>query len=281
MAFRRRSLSMVTVRTAPSRDTRTWSDISLPACLRAPPSPLVGKGWGGVAAPGPVRTGAPGATVSPLRCAFHWPRIAHRIVSRAGTGGCMGRLQGKAALIFGAGSVGEGWGNGRATAAVMLREGARVFGTDRDPAALARTVEMVAEHGRMESRSLRCHRRGRPRRRRRRLPRGLRADRHPRQQCRRLGARRRRRRSNSAAWDRQFATNIDYVFETMKRVVPLMVEPGRRRHRQSRLDRGAALLRARLRRLCRRQGRADQDGPGHGREVRPSPCPGEHRRARA
>ena len=56
----------------------------------------------------------------------------------------MGRLQGKAALIFGAGSVGEGWGNGRATAAVMLREGARVFGTDRDEGALGRTVEMVA-----------------------------------------------------------------------------------------------------------------------------------------
>ena len=63
----------------------------------------------------------------------------------------MGRLAGKAALIFGAGSVGEGWGNGRATAAVMLREGARVFGTDVDGTALSQTAGMVAEHGEMLS----------------------------------------------------------------------------------------------------------------------------------
>ena len=30
----------------------------------------------------------------------------------------MGRLEGKCALVIGAGSVGEGWGNGRATCAV-------------------------------------------------------------------------------------------------------------------------------------------------------------------
>ena len=54
------------------------------------------------------------------------------------------RLQGKAALIFGAGSVGEGWGNGRATAAVMLREGARVFGTDVD--GMVRTVKKRFSH---------------------------------------------------------------------------------------------------------------------------------------
>ncbi len=57
----------------------------------------------------------------------------------------MRRLEGKRALIVGAGSVGEGWGNGRATVAVLAREGAAVFGADRDEAALARTVEMVRE----------------------------------------------------------------------------------------------------------------------------------------
>ncbi|MEM1297706.1 MAG: SDR family NAD(P)-dependent oxidoreductase [Pseudomonadota bacterium] len=57
----------------------------------------------------------------------------------------MGRLEGKCALVIGAGSVGEGWGNGRATCAVLAREGATVFGTDRDAAALERTSEMIAE----------------------------------------------------------------------------------------------------------------------------------------
>ncbi len=140
----------------------------------------------------------------------------------------MGRLQGKAALIFGAGSVGEGWGNGRATAAVMLREGARVFGTDRDPAALARTVEMVAEHGAMESRTCDVTSAAD-------LDAAIAA-------CREAFGRIDILVNNvggsvpgdvvaleSEAWDRQFATNIDYVFETMKRVVPMMVEPGRRR----------------------------------------------------
>ncbi|MEM9477997.1 MAG: SDR family oxidoreductase [Pseudomonadota bacterium] len=55
------------------------------------------------------------------------------------------RLKDKCALIIGAGSVAPGWGNGRATAAVMAREGARVFGADRDADALALSVEMIAE----------------------------------------------------------------------------------------------------------------------------------------
>ena len=46
-----------------------------------------------------------------------------------------GRLDGKVALITGAGSVGPGWGNGRATAVLFAREGARVIALDRDPAA--------------------------------------------------------------------------------------------------------------------------------------------------
>ena len=59
----------------------------------------------------------------------------------------MARLRDKCALIIGAGSVGEGWGNGRATSAVFLREGARVYGVDRDQASLDRTAEMCAEFG--------------------------------------------------------------------------------------------------------------------------------------
>ena len=41
-----------------------------------------------------------------------------------------GRLAGKTALVFGAGSSGPGWGNGKAAATVFAREGARVFCVD-------------------------------------------------------------------------------------------------------------------------------------------------------
>lgn len=42
----------------------------------------------------------------------------------------MFELKGKVALIFGCGSVAKGWGNGRATAVLLARQGAKVFGTD-------------------------------------------------------------------------------------------------------------------------------------------------------
>ena len=37
-----------------------------------------------------------------------------------------GRLEGKVAIVTGAGSVGPGWGNGRAAAVLFAREGAKV-----------------------------------------------------------------------------------------------------------------------------------------------------------
>ena len=37
-----------------------------------------------------------------------------------------GRLQDKVAIVVGAGSSGPGWGNGKATAALFAREGAKV-----------------------------------------------------------------------------------------------------------------------------------------------------------
>ncbi|MDH3665564.1 MAG: SDR family oxidoreductase [Paracoccaceae bacterium] len=61
--------------------------------------------------------------------------------------GLKGRLAGKTALIIGAGSVGEGWGNGRATSVLFAREGATVFGTDRDQAALANTADLAQAEG--------------------------------------------------------------------------------------------------------------------------------------
>jgi NAD(P)-dependent dehydrogenase (short-subunit alcohol dehydrogenase family) len=55
-----------------------------------------------------------------------------------------GRLDGKVAIVTGAGSVGDGWGNGRATAVVFAREGARVLAVDRDPHSLRTTLGLIA-----------------------------------------------------------------------------------------------------------------------------------------
>jgi NAD(P)-dependent dehydrogenase (short-subunit alcohol dehydrogenase family) len=57
------------------------------------------------------------------------------------------RLEGKIAIVSGAGSVGPGWGNGRAIAVRFAEEGAKVFAVDREPARLAETVDRVQAMG--------------------------------------------------------------------------------------------------------------------------------------
>lgn len=57
------------------------------------------------------------------------------------------RLKGKVAIVAGAGSVGPGWGNGRAIAYRFAQEGARVFAVDLDLAAMEETVARVREVG--------------------------------------------------------------------------------------------------------------------------------------
>jgi NAD(P)-dependent dehydrogenase (short-subunit alcohol dehydrogenase family) len=57
------------------------------------------------------------------------------------------RLKGKIALIMGAGSVGPGWGNGRAMAVRFAEEGAKVFCVDKDMNRIAETVERVKALG--------------------------------------------------------------------------------------------------------------------------------------
>ena len=51
------------------------------------------------------------------------------------------RLKDKVAIVSGAGSVGPGWGNGRATTVRFAEEGARVFAVDRDAQALKETLD--------------------------------------------------------------------------------------------------------------------------------------------
>jgi NAD(P)-dependent dehydrogenase (short-subunit alcohol dehydrogenase family) len=57
------------------------------------------------------------------------------------------RLQGKVAVISGAGSVGPGWGNGRAMAFRFAQEGARIFAVDRDLDRVEETLTRVREIG--------------------------------------------------------------------------------------------------------------------------------------
>jgi NAD(P)-dependent dehydrogenase (short-subunit alcohol dehydrogenase family) len=58
-----------------------------------------------------------------------------------------GRLQDKVAIVTGAGSVGPGWGNGRATAVRFAEEGAKIFAVDRNLDSTAETVERVKAAG--------------------------------------------------------------------------------------------------------------------------------------
>jgi NAD(P)-dependent dehydrogenase (short-subunit alcohol dehydrogenase family) len=54
------------------------------------------------------------------------------------------RLKDRVAIVTGAGCVGPGWGNGRATAVRFAEEGARVFAVDRDEKALEETLRRSA-----------------------------------------------------------------------------------------------------------------------------------------
>jgi NAD(P)-dependent dehydrogenase (short-subunit alcohol dehydrogenase family) len=59
----------------------------------------------------------------------------------------MDRLKGKVAMVVGAGSIGPGWGNGKATAVTFAREGAQVFCVDRNGAAAEETAKIITDEG--------------------------------------------------------------------------------------------------------------------------------------
>jgi len=59
----------------------------------------------------------------------------------------MGRLEDKTIIVVGAGTKGEGLGNGRAAAVQFAREGAKVLCVDRDESAAEITANMIKNEG--------------------------------------------------------------------------------------------------------------------------------------
>ena len=58
-----------------------------------------------------------------------------------------GRLRNKVAIVYGGGSIGDGWGNGKAAAVAYARAGARVAVVDIDPASAEATRDLIAAEG--------------------------------------------------------------------------------------------------------------------------------------
>ncbi|MGL4495065.1 MAG: SDR family NAD(P)-dependent oxidoreductase, partial [Beijerinckiaceae bacterium] len=59
----------------------------------------------------------------------------------------MHRLQDRVAVVFGAGSVGPGWGNGKASAVAYARAGAIVCCVDVNEAAARETADIISNEG--------------------------------------------------------------------------------------------------------------------------------------
>jgi NAD(P)-dependent dehydrogenase (short-subunit alcohol dehydrogenase family) len=59
----------------------------------------------------------------------------------------MPRLKDKVAIVAGAGAIAEGWSNGRATAVLFAREGAKVFAVDRELKSAEQTCAIIASEG--------------------------------------------------------------------------------------------------------------------------------------
>jgi NAD(P)-dependent dehydrogenase (short-subunit alcohol dehydrogenase family) len=57
------------------------------------------------------------------------------------------RLKDKVVFVTGAGSIGEGWGNGKAAAVQFAREGARVFALDLREEAVEETAGIIRDEG--------------------------------------------------------------------------------------------------------------------------------------
>jgi NAD(P)-dependent dehydrogenase (short-subunit alcohol dehydrogenase family) len=56
-------------------------------------------------------------------------------------------FKGKIALVTGCGSIGPGFGNGKATAIQLARQGARIFGVDLNKGAATETKTIIEREG--------------------------------------------------------------------------------------------------------------------------------------
>ena len=59
----------------------------------------------------------------------------------------MGRVDGKVAIVAGAGSIAEGWSNGKASAVLMAREGAKIFAVDSNLDSASETRDIIHSEG--------------------------------------------------------------------------------------------------------------------------------------
>ena len=137
------------------------------------------------------------------------------------------RLKDKVAIVVGAGASGPGWGNGKATAALFAREGAKVLCVDINEAAAAETAELIADEGgeaaalqadvtdsaQVEAMVRRCLK----------LWGGIDVL-HNNVGIVELGG---PVEASEASWDRVMAVNIKSMFLTCKAVLPVMERAGR------------------------------------------------------
>jgi NAD(P)-dependent dehydrogenase (short-subunit alcohol dehydrogenase family) len=138
----------------------------------------------------------------------------------------MDRLKGKVAMVVGAGSIGPGWGNGKATAVTFAREGAQVFCVDRNQAAVFETVKIITGEG---GKAIACTAD---------VSRSAEVEAMVGaciEECGRIDV-----LDNNvgiaevgsvvdvpeAEWDRVFAVNLKSAFLSMKHVIPIMVKQG-------------------------------------------------------
>ncbi len=83
----------------------------------------------------------------PQRLVYRGPERG-LLVHETPVGRVSGRLAGKVAIVVGAGQTpGDTIGNGRATAVLFAREGAKVVAVDRDLASAEETAGMIREEG--------------------------------------------------------------------------------------------------------------------------------------
>ena len=192
----------------------------------------------------------------------------------------MQRLKGKTAMVVGAGSIGPGWGNGKATAVTFAREGAQVFCVDRNGGGRRGNRRY---HHRRRRQGGGVHRRRVARRRGRGdgrgVPQGLWPHRRARQQCRHRRDGQRGRGDGSGMGPRVRGQPQERVPRHEARH-PGDAEAGRRLDHQYLLDRLDPPSRHFLCQLRHHQGGDEPDDAHHRGAIRARPCPRQRHPAR-